>query len=179
MLMSARTVWRTGLALLLLALAALAQAQRQALEPELKAAILVNMLLFVDWPNQNTQPTAQITVCYLGIGPVSTALMQLDGKLLKGKPLRVVRVEASKIAHCHALYVASFEAASLTHVVPQARTHGVLLVGDSAGYLQRGVMLNLDVDRGRVVFDVDLNAVRQTALTISSKVLRLARQVIE
>lgn len=179
MLMSARTVWRTGFALLLLALATLAQAQRQAPEPELKAAILVNMLLFVDWPDQHTQPTTQITVCYLGIGPVSTALMQLDGKLLKGKPLRVVPVEASKITHCHVLYVASFEAASLPSVVPQARTHGVLLVGDSPGYLQRGVMLNLDVDRGRVVFDIDLNAVRQTTLSISSKVLRLARQVLE
>ncbi|MDD5029431.1 MAG: YfiR family protein [Rhodoferax sp.] len=177
--MSARTVWQTGFALLLSALATLAQAQHQAPEPELKAAILVNMLLFVDWPDQHTQPTAQVTMCYLGIGPVATALLQLDGKLLKGKPLRVVQVQASKIAHCHALYVAPFEADNLSNVVALARTHGVLLMGDSAGYWQRGVMLNLDLDHGRVVFDVDLNAVRQAALSISSKVLRLARQVIE
>lgn len=183
MLMSASASWRkllplVWLALLVMAPLALAQ-HRQAPEPELKAAILINMLLFVDWPAQGRQASDRLTVCYLDAGPVSTALGQLDGRLFKGRALQVVRVDAATIGGCHALYVSPLEAASLPHVVPHLRDSGILLVGDSAGYLQRGVMLNLAIEGGRVVFDIDLRALRQAGLVVSSKALRLARQVLE
>jgi hypothetical protein len=64
-------------------------------------------------------------------------------------------------------------------VVPKLRSSGVLFIGDSPGYVQRGVMLNLEVDEGRVVFDIDLHSVREAGLMLSSKVLRLARKVVE
>jgi hypothetical protein len=40
-------------------------------------------------------------------------------------------------------------------------------------------MLNLDLAGGRVVFDIDLRSAQKAGLQISSKALRLARQVIE
>ena len=100
MLTTAFAAWRKLLALGLLVLAPMALAQRQAPEPELKAAILVNMLLFVDWPAQGVQAPNRLTVCYLDVGPVASALAQLDGKVLKGKPLHVVRVDAASIGGC-------------------------------------------------------------------------------
>lgn len=177
--MPAFVPWRKLFALGLLVLAPLAQAQRQAPEPELKAAILANMLLFVDWPAQGVQAPNRLTVCYLDAGPVAVALDQLNGKVLKGKPLNVVRVDPAMIGGCHALYVSPLDVANLPRVVSNLRASGILLVGDSPGFLQRGVMLNLEIDGGRVVFDIDLRSVRQAGLTVSSKVLRLARQVLE
>lgn len=177
--MAAFATWRKLVALGLLVIAPLALAQRQAPEPELKAAILANMLLFVDWPAQGAQAPNRLTVCYLDAGPVAAALLQLDGKVLKGKPLHVVRVDAATISGCHALYVSPLDAASLPLVVPSLRASGILLVGDSPGYLQRGVMLNLEIDGGRVAFDIDLRSIRHAGLSVSSKVLRLARQVLE
>ena len=179
MLMSASRSWRKFCALALLVMAPLALAQRQAPEPELKAAILANMLLFVDWPTHGGQATDRLTVCYLDAGPVATALEQLGGKLLKGKPLQVVRVDTETMGACHALYLSPFDSASLPRIVPNLQASGILLASDSPGYLERGVMLNLDVDRGRIVFDIDLRSIRQAKLTMSSKVLRLARQVLE
>jgi hypothetical protein len=170
---------RTLVALLLVAVTLPALAQRHAPEAELKAAILANMLLFVDWPARGAQAADRLTVCYLDGGPLVAALDQLDGKLIKGKPLRVLRVDAAQLAACHALYVGRGDAARLPNLVAALRAGGVLVVGDAAGYLQRGAMLNLEIDGGRVVFDVDLRAVRQAGLAISSKVLRLARQVLD
>ena len=163
--------------LLLLASWTHGQTQRQAAEPELKAAILVNLVLFVDWKHQGTQPEDRLTACYIETSPVATALTEFDGRLLKGKPLRVVRVEPARVGGCHLLYISPFESAHLPRLVPLLRDSGILLAGDSTGYLQRGVMLNLATEGGRVVFDVDLQAVRQAGLAMSSKVLRLARQV--
>lgn len=163
----------------LLVLAPLALAQQQAPEAELKAAILVNILLFVDWPSVGGQAPDRLTLCYLDVGPVSTVLGQFDGKLIKGKPLRVVRVDTAQVGACHALYLAPFDDASLSRLTSSRQVSGVLLIGDSPGYLQRGVMLNLEIDSGRVVFDVGLRSLRQAGVALSSKVLRLARHVLE
>jgi hypothetical protein len=163
----------------LLAFCPLAQAQKQAPEAELKAAILVNMLLFVDWPIQASQPTDRLTLCYLDSGPVAMVLDRLNGKAIKGRPLQVMRVNANVVTGCHALYLSPNDSTALTRVIPGLRASGVLFLGDLPGYLQRGVIINLDVDDGRIVFDVDLRSARQAGLMMSSKVLRLARKVVE
>lgn len=179
MLMAIAGPWRAALALVLLALTPVVHAQRQAPEPELKAAILVNMLLFVDWPTPAGRSPDRLTVCYLAAGPVATALEQLGGKLLKGLPLQVVRADAAALGECRVLYLSPAEATGLPNIVSSLPASGILLVGDSPGYLQRGVMLNLEIEGGRVVFDIDLRAARQAGLAVSSKVLRLARHVTE
>ncbi len=179
MLMAIGGFWRTLLALLLLALTPLAHAQRQAPEPELKAAILVNMLLFVDWPPPGGRSPDRLTVCYLAASPVATALAQLGGKLLKGRPLQVVRADAATLGECQVLYLSPTDATGLPRPASSQPASGMLLVGDSPGYLQRGVMLNLEIEGGRVVFDIDLRSARLAGLTVSSKVLRLARHVTE
>jgi len=165
--------------LVLLALSPQTQAQAQAPEAELKAAILINMLLFVNWPTQASQPTDRLTLCYLDAGPVTAVLDLLGGKIIKGKPLQVLRVNATTAAGCHALYLSPNDSTGLTRVVPNLRSSGVLFVGDSPGYLQRGVMINLEVDNGHIVFDIDLRSARQAGLMLSSKALRLARKVVE
>lgn len=174
--------FRNMLLLLLLTVVALmsvAQTQRQASEPELKAAILINMLAFVDWPTQGAQPAGQRKVCYITTSPVAIGLVQINGQLQSGKPLQIVQVAVDALAGCHALYVSPNESAYMPRILSQTRQEGVLLVGDQPGTLQGGVMINLEVDNGRVVFTVDLRALRQAGLTLSSKVLRLARQVLE
>jgi len=175
---SATLYSRIGAALLFL-LTPYASAQVQAPEPELKAAILANMLLFVDWPTRSAQAADRLRLCYLADSPVASALLQLDGKRIKGKPLQVVRTDAASAADCHALYFSPADDGALTSSAAGLRTSGVLLAGDSPGYMQRGVMLNLELVAGRVAFDIDLRAARQSGLSVSSKVLRLARLVVE
>jgi hypothetical protein len=178
MLMPVGTV-RQILLLVLLVLSPLVQAQRQAAEPELKAAILVNMLLFVDWPSNAKQANDRLTLCYLEASPITTALDSLSGKLLKGKPLQVQTVTSSTTSSCHALYLSPWDSNRLAEVVANSRANAVLLIGDSPEFFQHGVMLNLAVDDGRVVFDIDLRSARQAGFTLSSKVMRLARKVVE
>lgn len=179
MLMAIGGFWRTFLVLVLLALIPLAHAQRQAPEPELKAAILVNMLLFVDWPTPAGRSPDRLTVCYLAASPVATALAQLGGKLLKGQRLQVVRADAATLGDCQVLYLSPTDTTGVPRTASSLPASGMLLVGDSPGYLQRGAMFNLEIEGGRVVFDIDLRSVRQAGLTVSSKVLRLARHVTE
>ena len=53
----------------------------------------------------------------------------------------------------------------------------VLVVSDAAAMLEQGAMINLRLEDGRIVFDVDLDAARRAGLAVSTKLLRLARYV--
>ena len=158
---------------------ALANAQAQAPEPDLKAAILANMLLFVDWPNNAALNTDQLTLCYLENSPVAVALVRLDGKIIKGTYLKVVQTSIEASAGCHLLYVSPGHASTLARLHASAPPGVALLAGDSPEYFRQGVMLNLELVAGRVVFDIDLRAAQKSGIQISSKALRLARLVVE
>ncbi|MFZ2852506.1 MAG: YfiR family protein [Rhodocyclaceae bacterium] len=164
---------------LLILFAPRAAAQMQAPEAELKAAILVNLLLFVDWPTPGTASGDRLLLCYLGDSPVASALRQLDGKAVKGKALQVLRTDAERGNGCHALYFSPSEAGVLGKLAPTLRDAGILLAGDSPDYLRQGAMVNLELAGGRIAFDIDLRSARLAGLAVSSKVLRLARQVLE
>lgn len=159
-----------------------AMAQTQAPESDLKAAIISNMLLFVEWPagaSANAAPSDQLVICYQEPSPVANALLRLDGKTLKGKSLKVIQIGAGSAAGCHALYLSPGNAAAMSKLLPVLVSSPVLLAGDSPEYTRNGVMLNLDLAAGRVVFDIDLPSAQKAGLQISSKALRLARQVFE
>ena len=171
----------TAIAVMQLALLPSAQAQTQAPEPDLKAAIISNMLLFVEWPTAGSMsaPDDQLVVCFQESSPVAEALFRLDGKSVKGKLLKVMQIGSSNPGSCHALYLAPGNAANLGSILPTLSSLPILVVADSPEYSKQGVMLNLDLAGGRVVFDIDLRSVQKAGLQISSKALRLARQVIE
>ena len=170
-----------ALAVVYLAMAPEAVAQTQAPEAELKAAIISNMLLFVEWPTtgSTSAPGDRLVVCFQEPSPVADALLRLDGKSVKGKSLKVMQVSSSDAGGCHALYLAPGSAANLDTILPGLSRAPILVTADSPDYAKRGVMLNLDLAGGRVVFDIDLRSAQKAGLQISSKVLRLARQVIE
>lgn len=167
------------LALTLVSLTTKANSQPQASEPTLKAAIIVNMLMFVDWPQRGNLPAGQLQICYLDNSPVANALDHASGKSIRGKTVNISRRNADNLANCHAVYLSPANRAMLPAILAALRTLPVLLVGDSPDYFQQGIMLNLDQAANRIVFDVNLQSARKAGVQVSSKALRLARQVIE
>lgn len=148
-------------------------------EAELKAAIMVNMLLFVDWPQQTGMISSQLRICYLDDSPVSAALARAEGKKIRNRTVVIQQKNLAGLRSCDAVYLSPGNAAQLHGILNTLRELPVLLIGDSPAYFRRGVMLNLERTTSRVVFDFDLRAARKAGLQISSKALRLARQVIE
>ena len=168
-----------GLALSVLLMPPLAQAQVPAPEPDLKAAIISNMLLFVEWPKRNASPDDQLTICYQGSSPVVEALLRLDGKDIKGKSLKVLQINSGSVGECRALYISPGNTPALDSTLALIGNAPVFVAVDSAEYFQHGAMLNLELVSGRIVFDIDLRSAQKAGLQVSSKALRLARRVVE
>ncbi len=52
---------------------------------------------------------------------------------------------------------------------------GLLLIGEAEYFSQRGGILNFFIEKNKLRFEINLDAATRVGLTISSKLLRLAR----
>lgn len=76
--------------------------------------------------------------------------------------------------------MSSSEKKSLTVILEAVKGSGVLTVADTEGFLDAGGMINLLLDPDRkICFEINLDATRQSGLEVSSKLLRLAKRVVD
>lgn len=163
---------RTCLGLGLLGVHLAAPSQPLALaEPQLKAQVLFKVLRFIEWPPRSLAEGQALQLCLLDEGtPLAQELRALEGRNMDNHVLLVRSVRDRQMGGCHIVLIGEAQGQV---VAPPA----TLLVSESPGMLERGAMLNLQVEDGRVVFDVSLEAARRAGLDISAKLLRLARFV--
>lgn len=158
---------------LALACATAAGAQASAPEHELKAQIVVRTLMFTVWPSSVLPPGDALVVCAAEDHPMTPVIARQDGQTINGHRLQLRRGAADPGRQCHVVLAgAGTKAAGGLQ-----RRHGLLLVGDLLGGLGEGVMLNVQIELGRVVFDVNLKAAREDGLDFDPRLLRLARFV--
>jgi hypothetical protein len=153
----------------------------QPTEYEVKAAFLFNMAQFVEWPREPRPTGAQtLDVCVYGDDPFGPALNALQGKAVAERTVRVRRVRAvAETGACRMLFVSHSAQADVERVVGAVGTKGVLTLGDSSGFAQRGVVVNFYLEDDRVRFEINPRAAARAGLTISSRLLHLARIVGE
>jgi len=80
---------------------------------------------------------------------------------------------------CQVVFVAGPVWNQWPKVQEALRGQSVLTVADTAGAAQAGVALNMGVVANRVAFEANLDATRAAKLSLSSKLLRLAKEVIQ
>jgi hypothetical protein len=88
--------------------ATMARAQDAELEYKLKAAFLFNFLKFTEYPtNQYAAPDSALVIGCLPDDPAAPILAAvMEGKLLEGRPIRLVTFkEGDDIRRCHLLFI--------------------------------------------------------------------------
>lgn len=152
----------------------LAPAHAGSTEYELKAAFIYQIAKFVDWPPSN----APLRFCVIGGNPFGSALETIRGKLVNERKMEIRLLDMGAEFHdCALLFVAAPAERHLDRVVALSRGAGMLTLGDSEGFAQRGAMVNFFAEQGKLRFEINLDAARQGGVKISSKLLALARIV--
>jgi len=172
---AARLLAPTALALTLLGAPAAARAAGEASagEYQVKAAFLKNFVKFVEWP---LQPPA-LTLCILGEDPFKDALKGTDD-VGGGRSLSYRRVGAARdTSGCQAVFVSHGQRAAIPELIAALNGKPVLTIGDSEGMAAAGLMLSFLVEEQKVRFEANLAPARSAGLTISSRLLGLARTV--
>jgi hypothetical protein len=145
-----------------------------ALEYEVKAAFLLNFTRFVEWPpSAFSGGDAPLVICIRGDDPFGTVIDQIvEGELVNGRKVVVERMRSDEQKSCHVLYAGSNRLIALA-----AGGGAVLTVGEGADFLHQGGMIAFVLENRRVRFDVNLKAVTNAGLKLSSKLLSVARSV--
>lgn len=149
-------------------------------EYQAKARFLANAPSFVEWPASAFQTNgAPLQICVHGDFPFGTSLAEFTrGSLVRGRRLEVKWTHAdNELLSCQVVFLTRSPAKRYTKVLQMVKDNGSLTVGEDADFLKSGGMVSLvSLERG-VVFDVNLDAVLDARLKISSQLLSLARHV--
>ncbi len=149
-------------------------------ESDVKAAFLLNFTKFIDWPATAFEGTPDVfRVCVFAEPTfVQSVQRMLQGETVRGRPIQVeTPYSAERARSCHIAYFAQSSIDHAAGLLPALRQVPVLTVGESRRFLTQGGALAFVLDDNRVRFDVNKKAAERAGLTISSKLLRVARKV--
>jgi len=101
-----------------------------------------------------------------------------DGKDAQGK-VPEQHPQMSEMRKCHILFLCPSEKPFLSRILPHLQKEGILLLGDTPGFLEAGGIVNLLMDGKKVRFEINLAAAGRAQLQIRSSLRRLAVRTIE
>ena len=147
----------------------------------IKAGFIFNFAKFVDWPPTTfAQPDSPIVIGILGTDPFGAIIDQIvQDKKIGGRGFVVKRLkwgtDLKDLKECKILFVGASERVHIDELVQIVRGLPILTVGETPGFAEHGGVIRFVLEDNRVRFEVNVEAARQAGLTISSRLLTLAR----
>ena len=149
----------------------------------IKAGFIYNFAKLVEWPTSSfAQPDSPIVIGILGEDPFGATLDRIVAdKKINGRGFAVKRLKWSKdfkdLKDCNILFVSASEKEHIDSVVDAMKWLPILTIGDAPGFARRGGIMNFTLEDNKVRFEVNVEAAKHADLTISSRLLTLARIV--
>lgn len=174
------TASRLRSACLLACLLAPSAAAQLASEEELKAAVLFNLLKFVQWPEETLATSETLDLCVVGDQAFAKRLVRTIGKRhVHGKPVRILETAPGQdVPACHAIFLPARQEQFLPAILKREESN-TLLMSDVEDFAEKGGTVGLVRIRSRIRFEINNAAARRADLKLSSRLLRLARIVEE
>ncbi len=154
-------------------------APADSLEYAVKATFVYKFAAFVDWPPAAFGASASpFELCVVGNDPVAQIIDSVAaGQIAGDRPVTVRHLAAvARDSGCHILYVA-FNGLPAEEALDAVRSAPVLTITDSVHGGPAHGIISFVVQANRVRFDIDDAAAAESGLSISSKLLSLARAV--
>ncbi|HSY52778.1 MAG TPA: YfiR family protein [Thermoanaerobaculia bacterium] len=158
-----------------------ASAQTVADEYQVKAAYLLNFARFVEWPADVLPASSPITIVIIGDDPFGGTLEEvLRGKSANGHPIQLQHLRWNDgLTQHHIVFISASEESHLREILLHLGHDSVLTVSDIDRFSLRGGVVEFRMVGNRVRFDINRTPAIAARLTISSKLLSVARAVHE
>jgi hypothetical protein len=155
---------------------------------KVKAAYLYNVIKFTEWPELAEEKTLPVVVGIIGEDGVTGYLHAgFKGRRAQGRPIEVVNLDPAmlengsevfrqKLTRCHLIYLSDTEGSLAERVIELSRGAKALTTSGLEGFASSGGMVGIRFDRAadRVVFEINLAALSNSGLMLSSKLLKFA-----
>jgi hypothetical protein len=162
-----------------------AAAREPASEESVKAAILFNLIRFVEWPPSAVpNPSAPRVVAIFGQDALQKRLVELAASEELSLQVSVLEIrELDQLKSCRdsiqVLYVARSAQQFMPRILNLVQARPVLTAGDGEGFVMQGGMINFVRQDNRIRFDINLDQAAKSRLKMSSKLFDLARVIVK
>jgi len=148
-------------------------------EAQLKAVFVLNFAKLTEWPSDAVSEGGKFTIAILGKAPPTAFIQMLKGQMVHGASITVRMVENARQAKdCQLLYVSGSERHTVPVILKDLGQSPILMVSDMTGFCDAGGMIGLVPVQNRLGFEVNVAAVRKARLTVSSQLLKLAKNIV-
>jgi YfiR/HmsC-like len=144
----------------------------------IKAAYLYNFAMFVEWPSDAfARPDSSVVIGVVGADPFGWALDRtVQDKKIGKRQIVIERLQWGQDARrCHIVFVSGSDVARLSELAARLEGSPTLIVTD--GDNARRSAISFVVNDNKVGFEINLDQASRARLSISSKLLNLARVV--
>jgi uncharacterized protein DUF4154 len=150
-------------------------------EYNVKAVTLYAFGRYVTWPNTAfDKPDSPFVIGLFGSNPFGDALNQIAAKKnLGGRPIVIRQFTApEECSNCHILFVAaSVPSETEAKLFEKLARKAVLVVGESAGFAERGGIVNFYQSGDNVRFELNPDKANEAQLSFDAKLLSLGTKV--
>lgn len=169
-------------ALALLCMSPLTSVAQRTTDIRLEAAYIYNFAKFVEWPPfKFPNSSTPVRFCVLNDFAFQSELNRaLSARTISGRTLEVALLrDASQALQCHVLFINAAQERQVEHLLKPLRSASVLTVGETDGFLDEGGMINFSLQNDQVQFRINRKAAQEANLYLSSRLLSLAKKVVE
>lgn len=145
-----------------------------SLEAKVKVACILNFIRFTEWPDTTSK---EIVVGLLGDDRYEGAIDEILSGQIVGDRKIVVRhfTSAAEVKGAQVMIVGYTDDKTSQEALEQLKKQPTLTIGESAAFMEDGGMIRLLKEDGKVRFEINNSPAKLSHLTISSKLLTLAR----
>jgi len=143
-------------------------------EPQVKVAFLYKFAHFIKWPER---VSGRFNICVHGKDPFGPAWNLIKGKTVGGGHVVTGPCPRPDCSDCRIVFISRSMAGRLSRELAGVRRPGVLTVSDIPGFAKAGGVIEIFIEGGKLRFAINVAAAKRAGLTISSRLLRLARIV--
>lgn len=145
---------------------------------QLKAVFLFNFTQFTEWPEEAfPSDSTPIIMGILGEDPFGGALDRIvENEVVNNRRLEVKKFQrVDEIDRCHLLFICDSESANIDKILKKLSGKHILTVGDSENFAEKGgvIQFYIDPNTGKIRLIINVKAVEDQGIRVSSKVLRL------
>jgi hypothetical protein len=145
-----------------------------------EAKYLRKILSFVEWSGGPKYPDEPFQVCVAPDYRLTFPLSQeLRGLKVNGRGINVQMArKGDSLKNCQLLFIGSPEPKMRAKLLESVKGTQMLTVGDDAGFLEAGGILEFTVVGNAIQFAVNLPAAKRAGLKIDSRLLAIAQRVL-
>lgn len=173
---------RTAIALFLFSQTLAISLAQDVTESEVKAAYLFNFAKFVEWPDRAfATATSPFRFCILNDHFLELELSRIvRNKTIGRRAINVVSVrDGGESRGCQLLFAGESQNRQMREISSFLKGSSVLIVGETQKTLEQGGIIAFVSEHNHVYFQVNHRAAKEAQLYISSRLLEVAKRVIE